>query len=126
MGELPNIQTKLETTIMLNNRLFVSSLACALCAFVPGCTKSSPWLPLGGNMYKGVKVYSGAGNEKGLVGIVLGGNSNCRGVRSVLIQRLNGSAEWQDRNVISGSDLWFVRADDPALKAQAWEVIPCP
>lgn len=87
---------------------------------------ASPWLKAGGNIWSDIKLYYGSGRN--LVGTVVGGNEHHRDLitgdtyRGVLIDMAGGSREWKNRGAIISGD-WWVRADDPALKAQRWQVI---
>lgn len=84
----------------------------------------SPWRPLSGNIWSGVKTYYGPGHR--YVGEILGGNSDYvdpmtgQKIRGVKIRYPSGSEEWKDRDAIIQDARWQVNANDPALDAMLW------
>ena len=73
-----------------------------------------------GNIYIGVKLYYGAGDEKMYVGEVVDISekvrmANGKTFRGVCLKMYGGSIEWKDRNEIILSGKWYVKSDDPAL-----------
>ncbi len=81
---------------------------------------SQKWIPAGTNIWQGVKLYSGKGNDKIYVGQVMAWSENYtipgtgEKIRAIQIQMHDGSIEWKDREYI----IWntFVKKNDPAVK----------
>jgi len=83
------------------------------------------WLPLSGNIAKGVKVYYG--ELKAYAFKILGGSENCKFIesgRGLYVEYPDGKKEWKDRDYLIFSEYIFVRSDDPAIKNLEWETIP--
>ncbi len=81
------------------------------------------YLPLLGKIWAGVKVYYGSSAQKAYGFEILGGSENCSAMpsgRGLKVRYQDGTIEWKDRNNILMSDIYFVRADDPAIKALDW------
>lgn len=81
---------------------------------------TSKWISPSGNIYIGVKLYYGAGDEKMYVGEVVDISekvrmANGKTFRGVCLKMYGGSIEWKDRNEIILSGKWYVKSDDPAL-----------
>ena len=81
---------------------------------------TSKWISPSGNIYIGVKLYYGAGDEKMYVGEVVDISekvrmANGKTFRGVCLKMYGGSREWNDRNEIILSGKWYVKSDDPAL-----------
>lgn len=78
------------------------------------------WLPAGGNIWKGVKLYSGYGHDKIYVGQVIDWSETYtvpytgEKIRAIQILMHDGSTEWKDRAYIIKNT--FVKKGDPALK----------
>lgn len=80
----------------------------------------SKWISPSGNIYIGVKLYYGAGEEKMYVGEVIDVNErvimpNGEIIRGVCLKMYGGSIEWKDRNQIILNGNWYIKSDDPAL-----------
>ena len=79
------------------------------------------------NIWSGVKLYYGTGEDKHYGFEVLGGNDNYtdpitgQNFRGLKVRYPDGYEEWKDRNYIINGELYWVKADDPALKSQRWE-----
>lgn len=85
------------------------------------------WVGLSGNIWANVAVYYG--DAKALCCWVVGGDESCDAVssgRGILVRFENGTTEWKDRSAWNNSGIYFVKADDPALKAQEWASLDCP
>ncbi len=62
------------------------------------------WIPIGGRIWTGLKVYYGTGNEKAYGFEVLGGSENCPSMasgRGVKVLFPSGSEEWKDRDYLN-------------------------
>lgn len=98
-------------------------------AATPRPATSGAWRPLSGNIYAGVKMYYGQGEDKTLAFTVLGGNEGCDNIpsgRGLYVEYPDGGREWKDRAAMIESPYNFIRADDPALKTTEWYTFPCP
>ena len=85
------------------------------------------WVPAGTHIWTGVKLYYGIGENKMLVGEVMGGNRHYTSpitgeiFSGLKIRMKSGSVEWKSRDVVADLDgYWFVRADDPAVERWDW------
>lgn len=87
---------------------------------------SEPWTLATGNLWSGVTLYYGPKKMK--VGEVLGGSDGeiqvgSRKMKAVLVKMDGGRSEWKSRDaIVTGA--WYVRTDDPALKAMNWRIYP--
>jgi len=81
---------------------------------------SASYVSANGNIWTGVKLYYG--ENKAYAFEVLGGNDTVLGGAEVRVRYPDGTEEWKSRDSIAQSGIYWVRADDPALKAQAWDV----
>lgn len=85
--------------------------------------KQNQWVRAPGNIYVGVKMYYGIGNEKMYVGQVLASNDKHydsytgKSFRGVQLQMASGSIEWKDRDAMIANGQWYVKENDPALQA---------
>lgn len=85
---------------------------------------AEPWIPAASNIWTGVKLYYGPKKMK--VGEVLGGSDGLikagdTKIKGVLVKMANGESEWKSREaIVTGA--WYVRTDDPALKAMHWKL----
>jgi len=87
-----------------------------------GSTSNDEWLELGGHIWTGVKVYYGDAKTYGFE--ILGGSESCSTLasgRGIRVKYPDGTVEWKDRSALINSGLYFVQADDPALKLEEWE-----
>lgn len=88
------------------------------------------YVPILGKIWRGVEVYYGTGSDKTYGFQILGGSEKCPSMpsgRGILVRYSNGTVEWKDRNYIVMSGIYFVREDDPAIRAMDWYVFPnCP
>lgn len=93
-------------------------------------TQVERWIPIGGRIWTGLKVYYGTGSEKAYGFEVLGGSENCLSMpsgRGVKVLFPSGSEEWKDRDYLISSGLFFALESDPALSAMQWyEYYDCP
>lgn len=102
-------------------------IALALCFSVAGCgdQTNDGYIPASSNIWSGVKLYFG--DKRAYVFEVVGGDENHRTssgtIRGVKVRYPNGSEEWKDRSYITGGNKYFVKADDPALTAQRWQIL---
>lgn len=86
----------------------------------------SPWTRAASNIWAGVILYYGDGEQKMEVGEVMGGNDGYvdpitgRQFRGLKIRMKSGKPEWKDRDVIVGGP-WYVHRDDPAIARMDWE-----
>jgi hypothetical protein len=96
--------------------------------YLMGCADEAPtsdgYLPASAHLWTGVKIYFG--EQRTYVFDVMGGNENYVGpsgdkIRGLKVRYPNGNEEWKDRNALIGSDQYWVKAEDPALKAERWE-----
>ncbi len=80
----------------------------------------SEWLPAASNIWQGVKLYSGNGQNKTYVGQVIAWSENYtipdtgEKIRALQLQMNDSSIEWKDRGYIIRNT--FVKRNDPALK----------
>jgi hypothetical protein len=111
--------------------LFCVAITITGLVLLAGCGDSIPsdgFLHAGGHLYSGVKVYNGVGETKNLAFEVLGGNDNYtdpysgRKFRGLKVRMPNGAEEWKDRDAIIRGDIYWVKADDPAISEGRWEV----
>ncbi|MEQ8170233.1 MAG: hypothetical protein ABRQ38_15215 [Candidatus Eremiobacterota bacterium] len=83
------------------------------------------WIKASSNIWGGVDLYYGAGENKQYVGKVLGGNENYKSPDGSTFRGLKiitgGSIEWKDRHTIIMGE-YYIKANDPALTAKKWEV----
>lgn len=89
---------------------------------------SSGYVPIGGRIWTGEKVYYGNGSNKAYGFEVLGGSENCSSMpsgRGVKVRFPSGSEEWKDRDYLISSGLFFVLGNDPALSAMQWYEYDC-
>lgn len=88
---------------------------------------ASPWLSPAGRIWTGVILWYGEGDTKMRVGEVLGGNDDYvdpitgQQFRGIKLRMASGKAEWKNRDAIIDGG-WYVRADDPAIARQEWNV----
>jgi hypothetical protein len=83
--------------------------------------QQSGYVSLLGRIYSGVKVYYGANKAYGFT--ILGGTSNCPAApsgRAVLVEYPDGTREWKDRLYLASSDIYFAKANDPAIDKLEW------
>lgn len=106
-------------------RWFVLVIAAGQVLVLTSCAPAGKWQTAAGNIWTGVRIYSGEGEQKTYVGEVLGGTENYTdpvtgaSMRGVKLRMASGAEEWKDRSQLG---TWgFVDRDDPALKACKWE-----
>ena len=75
------------------------------------------------NIWAGVKVYYGNGTEKRYAFEILGGGE-CSFGHGAYVEYPDGTREWKSRMAMIDGP-FFVRADDPAIKAWAWYEYDC-
>lgn len=84
---------------------------------MPNQPKRNPWVHPLGKIYSGVKVYLTSAHEP--YGSIVGGDSDY-----VLVAKNNGKYIWFPRKLfISSNASYYVRSDDPAIKAGRWKVV---
>lgn len=88
--------------------------------------QQSPWARATGNLWTGVVLYYGEGDQKMQVGEVLGGSDSYvdpatgQQLRGLKVRMKSGKPEWKDRDAVIGGP-WYVRRDDPAIANMAWK-----
>ena len=110
--------------------LWVLSLLLICSSVVVGCggpaVTEDGYISASSHLYSGVKLYYGP--SRNYVFDVIGGNDNHKGptgstMRGLKVRYPNGNEEWKDRDYIINGDKYWVKADDPALKSQQWQVL---
>ena len=108
-------------------RLFVPVVVTATVCLLASCAPPSKWASAGGNIWTGVRIYSGQGEQKTYVGEIIGGNENYTDpmtgntFRGVKLRMASGAEEWKDRSALIQ---WgFVEREDPAINAAQWQVL---
>ncbi len=78
------------------------------------------WKPLGGNMWTGVKVFTG--DKKAFAFEILGGNDKCKFMdgSGVMVRYPNGKAEWKNRSALRNDEIYYVKSDDPSIEKHEW------
>lgn len=80
-------------------------------------TRAEPnveWLPLGGHIFAGVKVYYGTAKTYGFT--ILGADDTCSIAPSgqgVYVQFPDGSKDWKDRGYLLDAGIYYISVDDP-------------
>jgi hypothetical protein len=88
-----------------------------------GSSSESGWLSLSSHIYAGVRVYYGDSKTYGFE--VLGGSEDCASLesgRGIKVRYEDGTVEWKDRRALITSDIYYVKASDPALDEEDWVV----
>ena len=107
--------------------MLLVALACSFALGGCGSEETADgYIPASSNLWSGVKLYNG--DARSYAFEVLGGNENYQtasgaSIRGVKVRYPSGSEEWKDRSYITGSDDYWVKSDDPALKAQKWQTL---
>lgn len=101
--------------------LLITALAAAVYLLLRPAENTTDYIPLQGNLYTGVTV-----NMTNVAEFqILGGNDTC-GERLLLVQYPSGATEWKKRDALIQNPALRIRADDPALQEQRWQIYPCP
>lgn len=106
--------------VMIGVLLVFALRGCSSCSCGGGGATDDGYISANGNIWTGVKLYYG--ENKAYAFEVLGGNDTVLGDAEVRVRYPDGTEEWKSRDSIAQSGIYWVRADDPALKAQAWDV----
>jgi len=74
-------------------------------------------------IWRGIKVYYGAGEEKRYAFEILGGSDDCRTIKQgIYVLYPDGTYGWKDRLYLITSKIFFVMSDDLAKKRYEWEI----
>lgn len=81
---------------------------------------SASYTPALGNLWTAVKLHYGQNKEYAFE--VLGRNDTAFGDAEVTVRYPDGTEAWKSSDAITQNSIYWVRADDPAVKTQAWDM----